>query len=162
MSALISLASGLYGARLQVDDYRGVSEGDWLMNCVRESHPPVALVDDGVATASFATCYWPGGASIDGGDGSVRPEVWAAPPWTTSGANGRLGFVGVTRDVYGSALGDCTVRCSRTSTNELVSQVTSDANGNYIATTPYNDGHYLVVHKTSTVAGASVDNLIPG
>jgi hypothetical protein len=71
--------------------------------------------------------------------------------------------VGVTRDQYGSPLGNCTVRCFRTSSGELVSQVTSDANGNYVATSPYSDQHFLTVHKTLSpdVAGASVDTLTP-
>jgi hypothetical protein len=167
VSALISLASGLFGAIPQRDDYRGVSEVDWQWSCAAQPAPllPIALADDGVSTPSFATCFWPGGASLDGGVESVRPGAWWSAPWTTSGANGRLGFVGYTRDAFGSPLGGCTVRCVRTSTNELVAQVTSDANGFYTATTPYGDAHYLTVHNsavTPAVAGASVDSLIPG
>lgn len=118
--------------------------------------------------ASYRTPWWPASSCLFGGlDGVDENTILAGdgyfcPPWIASGANGRLGFVGYTRDQYGSAIGDVTVRCFRTSTNELVSQVTSDANGFYIATTPYSDGHYLVVHKTSSIAGATIDTLTPG
>ena len=163
MSGFISLASALHGAVPNYEDRRGVEDFGASIAAQPVPFLPVSLIDDGDPMFSFATAWWPGAASIAGGEeGMLAGEGWSLPSWTTSGANGRLGFVGVTRDANGSAIGDCTVRCFRTSSNELVSQVTSDANGNYIATTPYNDGHYIVVHKSSTVAGASVDNLIPG
>jgi hypothetical protein len=117
----------------------------------------------------WATPWWPRSGNLMGGwDGVAENQLmtvapWWGEPWTRSGCNGRLGFVGYTRDANGSILGGCTVRCFVTSTNELVSQVTSDANGFYIATTPYSTAHYLVVHKTGSpdVAGASVDTLTP-
>lgn len=117
---------------------------------------------------SFASAWWPSGSALIGtGDTAENPLCeadWWSEPWTTSGCNGRLGFVGYTRDVNGSVLGGCTVKCFRTSSDELVSSVQSDVNGFYIATTPYNDGHYLVVQKASAtppVAGASINTVTP-
>lgn len=115
----------------------------------------------------YATPWWPRGGTLMGGwDGVGENQLlarnpWWGDPWVISGCNGRLGFVGVSRDQYGSPLGGCTVRCFVASTDELVARVTSDANGNFIATTPYGaTAHYLVVHSADgTVAGASVANL---
>lgn len=117
----------------------------------------------------FATAWWPAGSNLMGGlDGVPENTLLGSParwtdPWYSLGSNGRLGFVGYTRDQYGSPLAGCTVRCFRTSSNELTAQVVSDGNGFYQATTPYADGHYLVIHKTGSpeVAGASISTLTP-
>lgn len=114
----------------------------------------------------FATPFWPacgGFADPCGFDNCLTGATRWADPWYALGANGRLGFVGYTRDQYGSAIGGCTVRCFNTATNELTAQVVSDSNGFYIATTPYADGHYLVVHKSGSpdIAGASISTLTP-
>lgn len=114
---------------------------------------------------SFQSPWWPHAGNILGWDGTDTHLLLLAAenayPWITLGANGRLGFVGITRDRFGSALGGCTVKCFRTSSDELVSTVISDpATGYYIATTPYNDAHYLVVQGTG-VAGASVNTVTP-
>jgi len=118
--------------------------------------------------AGWAWPWWPARGVLYGDTGIADVQgpslgyqdldIWLA------GANGRLGFAGITRDQYGSALGNCTVRLVRVSTNEIVAQVTSDANGAFTITTPYLDAHFLTVHKSGTpdVAGASVDTLIPG
>jgi len=120
--------------------------------------------------AGFVSPWWPTRGFLMGGwgDGLQGDNLLSLPAecadmWRSFGANGRLGFVGTTRDAFGSPLGNCTVRCIRTSTDEMVSKVVSDANGFYIATTPYNDSHMLVVHdSTGAIAGASVNTLLPG
>lgn len=116
--------------------------------------------------ASWASPWWPArGVILGDPDGMhlLSQEVRWGARWTTSGSSARLSFVGYTRDAYGSPLGGMTVRCFRTSSDELVAKVVSDVNGYYIATTPYADGHYLTVHKTGPpdVGGASIDTLIP-
>jgi hypothetical protein len=130
----------------------------------------VRTSDNAVDEYIFRTKFWPRGNSaiIGGWSGSAddlfqgKPQQWIAPR-IERGANGRLSFVGYTRDQYGSPTGNCTVRCYRTSTEELVSKVTSDANGLYYATTPYNDSHFLVIHSPATgLAGATRDSLTPG
>lgn len=134
------------------------------------AQPPVIVEFMGVDTmaferGSFQSPWWPQSSNIMGWDGTdthllMLPAAFSWP-WITLGANGRLGFVGITRDRFGSALGGCTVKCFRTSSDELVSTVISDpATGYYIATTPYNDAHYLVVQGTG-VAGASVNTVTP-
>lgn len=116
---------------------------------------------------SNATPWWPRRGGLMGGwDGvpenqMLQRNTWWGEPWLLGGSNGRLGFVGVTRDQYGSPLGGCTVRCFVTSTDELVARVTSDANGNFIATTPYGGiAHYMTIHSADgATAGASVSTL---
>lgn len=116
-----------------------------------------------------ATPWWPRRGSLMGGFDGVDENAmlaraaWWGDPWLLGGANGRLGFVGVTRDQYGSPLAGCTVRCFRTLTDERVAKVVSDANGAYQATTPYLEDHYLVIHSPDGQrAGASVSTIDPG
>jgi hypothetical protein len=163
--------SGLIGAALPVtihvvDDQRLVEIQPWL----DRSFPiePIAAQWSqerdqlGGETFDFRSDWWPAGSGLvsDGGISDVIMGYGAFDPYPVSGCNGRLAFNGVTRDQYGSPLGGCTVRCYRTSTHELQSVVTSDANGAYIATSPYGDSHFLVVHGTG-VAGASIDTVVP-
>lgn len=123
---------------------------------------------DALGSKSWRTPWWPANGGFAGDVGldisMLDRAPWWGDPWLLSGCNGRLAFVGVTRDQYGSPLGGCTVRCFRTSTNELVSTVLSDSNGNYQATSPYADAHFLTVHKSTApdVAGATIDTLVPG
>ena len=80
---------------------------------------------------SWRTMWWPYPGGLLGAGGTAENPLtvpaWWAEPWTTSGCNGRLGFVGYTRDAYGSVLGGCTVRCYRASTDEQVSKVSASA-----------------------------------
>jgi hypothetical protein len=115
----------------------------------------------------FKTRWWPKCGQILGGwgDGTQGDTFQnlatrAMLVRTERGANGRLGFVGYTRDQYGSAVGGCTVRLYRVISDELVAKVVSDANGLYFATTPYSDEHFLVIHSGS-LAGATKANLFP-
>ncbi len=119
--------------------------------------------------AGFVGPWWPAGTGFVGDQGadlSLLPDSsWWADPWINyGGCNGRFSFIGITRDANGNVLPNATVRAFRTSTNELVAKVTSNANGYYNATTPYADGHFLTVHAATSppVAGASIDTLTPG
>lgn len=115
----------------------------------------------------FSTPWWPGpnllGIGFEGlADIAPLGNPLQGEIWYSLGANGRLAFSGITRDQYGSPMANCTVRCIRTATDELVSKVSSDANGAYIATTPYNDAHFLVVHSSDgTRGGATVNTALP-
>lgn len=116
----------------------------------------------------YQTRWWPRSGQIMGGWGyegdnfQNKATGWKAP-FTVRGCNGRLGFVGYTRDQYGSALGNCTVRLYRVSTEERQAKVTSDANGLYFATTPYSDAHFMVIHNAAgDFAGATANTLLPG
>ena len=116
----------------------------------------------------FRTPWWPGAGWIeqgDAGDAGLHPlgGDWWEPFEVTRGAAYRFAFVGVTRDVYGSPLGACTVKCYRTSTDEMVGLTISDPVGNFLVTTPYYpDAHYLVCYKSGSpdVQGTSANNII--
>lgn len=117
----------------------------------------------------YATRWWPRSGQLLGGWGDGlsgdtfqnKATRWNAP-FTVRGCNGRLAFVGYTRDQYGSPLGNCTVRLYRVSTEEQQCKVQSDANGLYFATTPYDDAHFLVIHNPAgDQAGATKNTLLP-
>lgn len=115
----------------------------------------------------FTSPWWPraGGLLGDSGDVNLFTQpAWWGEAWHQGGASSRLAFVGYTRDYAGTPVGGCTVRCFVTSSNELVSVVTSDANGYYVATSPYYANHYLVCHKSGSpeIAGATISTLTPG
>lgn len=126
-------------------------------------------IADVLGAWGFRTPWWPKHSGFAGDLAADVAVIDRAPGtrdnvWLLSGANGRYAFAGITRDANGTPLPNCTVRCFRTSTDELVSKVTSDANGYYLATSPYSDAHYLTVHCStpSSTGGASSDNLTPG
>lgn len=138
---------------------------DWLIAQPPPIQPAIAI--DLCACGSWRTPWWPCGSSLVGETGvsdALTSDIGWFVEWISGGCNGRLGFNGITRDQYGSPLGGCTVRLFRTSTNELQAIVTSDANGAFLATSPYNDAHFMTVHKAGSpdVAGASIDTIIPG
>lgn len=73
------------------------------------------------------------------------------------------GFVGVTRDQYGSPLGSVTVLLFRASDRLFITSTTSDASGNFTLATPYYpDAHFIVYQKSGSpdVQGVSVFTLI--
>jgi hypothetical protein len=117
----------------------------------------------------FGNEWWPSRSSLMGGwDGEPSNQLigdaqWWGWPWTKSGAPSQMVFTGFTRDVYGSVLPACIVKCFRTADHTLQSSTTSDANGLYWLSTPYVEAHYLVVHKAGSpeVAGATVSSLLP-
>lgn len=90
------------------------------------------------------------------------------PPWgqveLVSGAVSRFGYRGVTRDANNSPLGGVTVKCFRTADDSKVADdVVSDANGNFIISTPYYEAHYLVMKKSGSpeVSGVTVSSQFP-
>jgi hypothetical protein len=69
---------------------------------------------------------------------------------------------GVTKDSGGSPIGGITVDLFLTATDVKVDTCISDAAGNYQLWTPYqNQAHYCVATNNSTLAGATVNTLIP-
>ncbi len=123
---------------------------------------PEALFADiwAVAVAPFVSPWWPRSGFV--GDGATDVALLQATRWgeygQAAGAASRFGFVGVTRDSFGSALGGCTVLLFRTSDSLLIDSTTSDASGNFLLNTAYYpDAHFLVVRKTGTpnVSGAT-------
>lgn len=117
------------------------------------------------AVASYATPFWPGAGFVgDSGDVPVQAEYsqWA-PYEPVSGDSSRFGFVGVTRDQYGSPIGGCTVKLFRTSDDLLLDSTTSDPSGNFLLNTAYYpDAHYIVARKSGSpdVDGVTNNNLV--
>lgn len=122
--------------------------------------------DDFGELASFATEFWPGsGLAGDAGDVNVQAGMMWGGYESSLGAGGssRFGFVGVTRDSFGSAIGTCTVKLYRTSNDSLLDSTISDPDGNFLLNTPYYpDAHYIVAHKTGSpdVDGVTQNTLI--
>ena len=119
----------------------------------------------------MASTWWPCRSTFFGTGSGDQPEgndwnpcVKWADTWTRAGCNGRLAFVGYTRNENGNIVAGCTVKCFRVANDSLQSSVVSDANGYYQATTPYYEAHYLVVQMPTTPAraGASVNTILPG
>ena len=111
---------------------------------------------------SWAASWWPGGFGI--GEASILDNVHYGSPYPVSGVNGRLALLGYTRDAYGSPLPLATVKLFRTVDDSLQNTVVSDGSGLYSVTSPYADGHYLVVYKAGPpdVCGTTINTLAPG
>lgn len=114
---------------------------------------------------NYSSPWW--GSSSLTGDLSGDTEILSTnPQWVAfeqvAGAVSLFGVTGVTRDVYGSPLGGCTVKIFRTSDDVLVSSIVSDPLGAFTVTTPYYpDTHYLVTYKTGSpdTFGSSVNTI---
>lgn len=165
MSSFLGTPSGVGLGQWQVaNDIRL-----WDENC--RSGPLYAWVDidEPWHHLGFATKWWPGGAGLDASGGEWHKAVaWGFPEFY-SGAVSRVVFTGVTRDVFGTALGGCLVKLFKSTTNAngakdtLIDEVTSDPSGNFTVQSPYYpDTHYLVSYKTGTpdVEGTTVNTLI--
>lgn len=169
------IGNALLGTTLLVPDDKRAMEDDWgagddcffpdpLCNLYMRS-------DLFYGTPSFRTAWWPCNGGLMPGDlgldvSMLQEVAWWGDCWGNlpGGCNGRLVFIGVTRDANGTPIGGATVTLIRTSTREVVSIVTSNANGRYVATTPYGDQHFLTMHYAGppAIAGASIDSLLPG
>lgn len=131
----------------------------------------VEIVDFGCGAAlgEYNSPWWPASGLI--GDPhsqgltafeTMRPDTWGEYD-VTAGTSGRFGFSGITRDAYGSPLGGMTVKLYRTSTDEMVSSVVSDVNGNFTVLTPYYpDAHFINIYKTGSpdVFGTTANTLV--
>jgi hypothetical protein len=113
----------------------------------------------------YWTAWWPGAVGMDASGGEWLIPIWFDHPEMVSGSVGRFGFIGVTRDAYGTAVGGATVKLYRTSTDEVVCVATSDPLGNFGVTTQYYpNAHYMVAYKSGVpdIEGTTTNNLIPG
>lgn len=116
---------------------------------------------------SFHSPWWPrscilGESDIDtGGDQHVKGWMLLQ---STKGAQARLGYQGVTRDVYNSPLGGCTVKLFRTSDDTKVTpDIVSAPDGAYVISTATYETHWIKIEKTGSppVQGVSVSNIFP-
>jgi hypothetical protein len=114
---------------------------------------------------SYANGFWPrsgfmGDSTVDL---STLESIWFEQPDKTRGVNSRVGFQGVTRDVYNSPLGGVACKLFRTSDDAKIDQIVSDPSGNYLLSSPYYpDAHFIVTYKAGStdVFGTSVNTLI--
>ena len=131
------------------------------------------ISDDPWDKRGFANGWWPRSSLAIGDpalDYGLLEAVWQDSPELTNGQNSRVTITGVTRDVYGSPLGGCTVKLFKTDDGNYpgtkdtkLDETVSDPSGNYTLTTPYYpDQHYVVVYKAGApdVFGSSPNVLI--
>ena len=121
-----------------------------------------------VAPGTFRTEWWPGSSLMSDGQSPYDPDTCASLLWSPydqsgSGGASRYGFVGVTRDQFGSPVGNVEVKLVLAETHALIDLTISDPVGNFLLNTPfYPDRHYIVCHKSSGpgISGASANTLI--
>lgn len=158
--------SGLIGAALP----QNIVEGGDLRLAPPQMRRIGAIFEEcvsAIAPAPFTSEWWPSVAGFLG-DLGADVGILAAESWgeyyPAGGAASRFGFVGVTRDQYGSIMGNCVVKLFRTSDDLLIDQTTSDpTTGAFLLNTAYYPTtHYIVAYKAGSpdVAGASVNTLI--
>lgn len=124
----------------------------------------------------FCSPWWPRAALLNDGQGYTG-SILSSEAWdyfeNIDGGAGYYAFTGVTRDVYGSPLGGCTVKLFKSTfvpangipADTLMNSTVSDASGNYTVITPYYpDPHYLVVYRIGSpdTFGTTANTLTPG
>lgn len=153
--------SGFIGAALHTNL---VSADDTRLN--RPDFWPERLFADvyAIASAPFENIWWPRGSTCCLGMAEgILDAVWWGEYDQAAGASSRYGFVGVTRNQYGSPVGTCVVKLFRTSDDLLLDTTTSDPSGNFLLNTAYYpDAHYITLHKSGSpdIDGITVNTLI--
>lgn len=111
--------------------------------------------------SSYMSPWWPGGGSALVSDGGLYDygEIEWGDSYPVSGANGRFGVTGYTRNAAGQAVANVRVmlyfvNADTTQPDTLVHLVYSDANGYYLVSSPYAGAHYIVAIGTG-MAGAT-------
>ncbi len=118
----------------------------------------------------YKSPWWPG-SQLDASGGEwlgLLPSY--DQPEISMGANSRVAFSGVTRDVYGAPLGGVNVKLFKTddvlvpgAKDTKIDESTSDANGNFtLVSYYYPDAHYVVAYKAGPpdVEGTTVNTLV--
>jgi hypothetical protein len=74
-----------------------------------------------------------------------------------------MAIMGVTRDVLNAAMPNARVMVFRTSDNEFIDEITSDAAGNYSILMLRSGPFFIVVYKVGApdVTGATLNNIVP-
>jgi hypothetical protein len=118
----------------------------------------------------YTTGWWPGTGGLDASGNEWLIPQWQLLPEMYSGAVSKMAFIGVTRNAFGTALGECTVKLYKTADgaypgtkDTLLYEATSDVSGNFITYTQYYpDTHYMVSYKAGApdVQGTTVNTLI--
>jgi len=102
---------------------------------------------------SFATPWWPTRGGFLGDNdvdvGLLEGEYYE--PELTKGMNSRFGYQGVSRDVNNSPLGGCTIKLFLSADDSKVTpDVVSDADGNFVISTPNYAPHWLRMSKSGS------------
>jgi hypothetical protein len=101
------------------------------------------------------------GASLTGTGDMLFP--WRSLTWGNSrwkhGTNQRFRIDGITRDVYGTPMPNCTVLCLGQVAGDIVYTTLSDTTGAYIVYTPYYGAANIVVSYKAApdIAGAVIN-----
>lgn len=158
-------AGGMYGS-LRRDRF----DRSWSAYAGRFADAPNPWHESFDAPYATARALWPSGSCLMQGDGASGWSGDAATgfsgdwsPWVgvTKGSNSLKYVLGQAKDSGGTGVSGATIKLFRTSTDELVSTVGSDAQGYYAAPTPYSgESHYSVATGTG-IAGVTVNTLIP-
>jgi len=114
----------------------------------------------------YACMHYPGNGDFYGDHGVdvgiLKSNLWARF-YPVGGIASRVGFVGVTRDQYGTPTGGCVVQLFRTSDDLFIMEITSDSNGNFLLQSWYTpDTHYIVAYKAGSpdIFGTTVNTLV--
>lgn len=114
----------------------------------------------------YKSQWWPRGNGLLG-DYGADVGVLDSVAWSffepVGGESSRVGFVGITRDQYGTPVGSCVVQLFRTSDDLFIMEVTSDASGNFLLQSWYTpDTHYIVAYKAGSpdIFGTTVNTLV--
>lgn len=120
------------------------------------------MVSDGAS--EFIGKVWPRSGFVGLSWGSDAVKLYANPwEYTDDPRGSRTTFVitGVTRDVWGSPLGLCTVKLFNTALDELQDTQTSGSDGVFRVTTVKPDEHYIMAYKADSidVCGVTVNTI---
>ena len=117
-------------------------------------------------TTDYVSEYFPAGVSGLLGNVSLDVGLYNPIPWgafeIAGGITSGLAIIGVTRDAYGSPMDTCVVQLFLTSTDALVVEGTSDANGAFSLLSPFTGQHYIVAYKATApdIFGTTVNTLV--
>ena len=114
----------------------------------------------------YQSDWWPNRSSFAGdyiADIGLIGSTWWGDVYPAGGIASRVGFVGVTRDQYGTPTGGCVVQLFRTSDDLFIMEITSDSSGNFLLQSWYTpDTHYIVAYKAGSpdIFGTTVNTLV--
>jgi hypothetical protein len=128
------------------------------------------IVDRDLPTAypgGYSTAFWPGGRGFIGDQGAdvgLQEAVYSRPMARLAWGNAsRVGFVGTTRDAYGTPIGGVTCSLFRTADRLFIMDIVSDANGDFLLQSWYSpDTHFIVFYKAGapSIYGTTDQTLI--
>jgi hypothetical protein len=114
----------------------------------------------------FTNGWWPNNNAFLGDpatDYGVTVQILEEYDGLFGGEASRVGFVGTTRDQYGTPLGSCVVQLFRTSDDLFIMEITSNSDGSFLLQSWYSpDTHYIVAYKPGSpdVFGTTLNTLV--